>query len=224
MGNYASGASPPKAAGEQFAEGEAAGARPPYLVVPHRRERRPRGIKAMGNYASGASPPKAAGEQFAEGEAAGARPPFLVARQSAGASGVRAPLAACRNHVIPAGRVTVTRTIRRSPSLAQRCSEKREASPCNSDRLERAGSPRCGPEGSRAREARRYERSQLRPGVCARARRDAGKLRREGEARGCVPVSGVRRCLLGARRARRGLRHGGDTAANLQARARRQAS
>ena len=33
MGNYASEASPPEAAGEQFAEGEAAGARPPFLVV-----------------------------------------------------------------------------------------------------------------------------------------------------------------------------------------------
>ena len=32
MGNYASVASPPKAAGEQFAVGEAAGARPPLLV------------------------------------------------------------------------------------------------------------------------------------------------------------------------------------------------
>jgi hypothetical protein len=32
MRNYASGASPPKAAGEQFAEGEAAGARPPFVV------------------------------------------------------------------------------------------------------------------------------------------------------------------------------------------------
>jgi hypothetical protein len=29
---YAREASPPKAAGEQFAEGEAAGARPPFLV------------------------------------------------------------------------------------------------------------------------------------------------------------------------------------------------
>ena len=33
MRNYASGASSPKAAGEQFAEGEAAGARPPFQVI-----------------------------------------------------------------------------------------------------------------------------------------------------------------------------------------------
>ena len=37
MENYASDASPPKAAGEQFAEGEAAGARPPLLVDVHGR-------------------------------------------------------------------------------------------------------------------------------------------------------------------------------------------
>ncbi len=45
------------------------------LVVPHRRARRPRGIKAVRNYASEASPPKAAGER-SRSEPRGSRPPF----------------------------------------------------------------------------------------------------------------------------------------------------
>ena len=78
MGNYASEASPPKAAGEQFAEGDAAGPRPPLLLFPSTTPSSPKD-QSDGELRERSEPAEGGGGRGREASRGGPRPPLPVA-------------------------------------------------------------------------------------------------------------------------------------------------